>query len=134
MKDLEEIKKIEVGSEKSFGIVFALFFLFISLFPLISGEAFRPWSLLLCIIFFFLAFFKPKYLGLPNRYWFKLGMLLSRIMLPIVMSMIYFLIFTPMGLLMKILRKDALRRNIDEMARTYWIKRESPLGSMKNQF
>ena len=134
MQDLEEIKKIEMGSERNFGIVFALFFLFISLFPLISGEAFRLWSLLLCIIFFFLAVFKPKYLSLPNRYWFKLGMLLSRIMVPIVMSVVYFLIFTPMGLLLKIFRKDALRRNIDEKAKTYWIKRESPLSSMKNQF
>ena len=121
-------------SEKSFGIVFSIVFLIVALYPLINSEGLRIWALVASIIFFFLAFIAPKVLVFPNKLWFKFGLLLGSIVAPIVMAIVYFVTVLPTGLIMRILGKDLLKQKPDKNAKSYWIERSEPMGSMKNQF
>ena len=122
------------GSEKSFGIVFSIVFLVVALYPLTNSEVFRLWALIASVAFLLLAFIAPKTLAIPNKLWFKFGILLGSIIAPIVMALIYFLTVLPIGLIMRLLGKDLLRQKIDKNAKSYWIGRREPMGSMKNQF
>ena len=125
---------IEQSSEKSFGIVFSVVFLIVALYPLINSEDLRIWALVASIIFFFLAFIAPKVLVFPNKLWFKFGLLLGSIVAPIVMAFVYFVTVLPIGLIMRLLGKDLLKQKLDKNAKSYWVKRSEPIGSMKNQF
>jgi hypothetical protein len=125
---------IEQSSEKSFGIVFSILFLIVALYPLINYEGLRIWALLASIIFFFLAFIVPKVLVFPNKLWFKFGLILGSIVAPIVMAFVYFFTVLPTGLIMRLLGKDLLKQKLDKNAKSYWIERKEPMGSMKNQF
>ena len=125
---------VKTGSEKSFGIVFAIVFLLIGIYPLIDGSEIRFWSLIIALIFFMLAYVAPQYLSVPNKLWFKLGFLLGAVVSPIVMALVYYSTVVPIGMFMKLLGKDLLNKKIDSSAKTYWIERDQPVGSMKNQF
>ena len=125
---------IEQGSEKSFGVIFSIVFLIVSLYPLINSEGLHIWALVVSIIFFLLAFLAPKILVLPNKLWFKFGLLLGSIVAPIVMAFVYFVTVLPTGLIMRLLGKDLLKQKLDKNAKSYWVKRSEPMGSMKNQF
>jgi hypothetical protein len=132
-----EIKKtveINKSSPKSFGIVFSIVFLIIAIYPLINSENFRIWALIVSTIFLLLAFALPKMLILPNKLWFKLGILLGSIIAPIVMALVYFVTVLPTGLIMRLLGKDLLKQKLDKNVKSYWIERSEPMGSMKNQF
>ena len=124
----------EQSSPKSFGVVFSIVFLMIALYPLINSEDIRTWALFLSAIFLLLAFLAPNVLLVPNKLWFKFGMLLGSIISPIVMALVYFLTVLPTGLIMRLLGKDLLKQKLDKNAKSYWIKRTEPMGSMKNQF
>ena len=125
----------EQSSEKSFSVVFSIVFLIVSLFPpLINSEGLRIWALVVSIIFFLLAFLAPKILVLPNKLWFKFGLLIGSIVAPIVMAFVYFVTVLPTGLIMRLLGKDLLKQKLDKNAKSYWVKRSEPMGSMKNQF
>ena len=124
----------EQSSEKSFGVVFSIVFLIVALYPLINSESLRIWALIVSIIFFLLAFLAPKILVLPNKLWFKFGLLLGSIVAPIVMAFVYFVTVLPTGLIMRLLGKDLLKQKLDKNAKSYWVKRSEPMGSMKNQF
>ena len=124
----------EQSPEKSFGIVFSIVFLIVSLYPLINSEGLRIWALVVSIIFFLLAFLAPKILVLPNKLWFKFGLLIGSIVAPIVMAFVYFVTVLPTGLIMRLLGKDLLKQKLDKNAKSYWVKRSEPMGSMKNQF
>jgi len=125
---------IEQSSEKSFGIVFSIVFLIVALYPLINSEGLRIWALVASIIFFLLAFLASKVLALPNKLWFKFGLILGSIVAPIVMAVVYFVTVLPTGLIMRLLGKDLLKQKLDKNAKSYWFKRSEPMGSMKNQF
>jgi len=124
----------EQSSPKSFGIVFSIVFLIVALYPLANSEDLRIWALIVSAIFLLLAFVAPNVLSLPNKLWFKFGILLGSIIAPIVMALVYFLTVLPMGLVMRLLGKDLLRQKLDKNAKSYWIDRTEPVGSMKNQF
>jgi Mg2+/Co2+ transporter CorB len=132
----EKIRYIqtEQSSEKSFGIVFSIVFLIVALYPLVNSEGLRMWALIVSVVFLLLAFVTPKVLTLPNKLWFKFGMLLGSIIAPIVMALVYFVTVLPTGLIMRLLGKDLLKQKLDKNAKSYWIKRDEPMGSMKNQF
>ena len=125
---------VKSGSEKSFGIIFSIVFLLIGIYPLIDGSEIRLWSLIIALTFFMLAYVAPQYLSVPNKLWFKLGFLLGAVVTPIVMALVYFSTVVPIGVFMKLLGKDSLNKKIDSSAKTYWIERDQPVGSMKNQF
>ena len=124
----------EQSSEKSFGVVFSIVFLIVALYPLVNSEGLRMWALVVSIIFFLLAFLVPKVLVLPNKLWFKFGLLLGSIITPIVTAMVYFITVLPTGIIMRVLGKDLLKQKLDNNAKSYWIKRSEPMGSMRNQY
>ena len=124
----------EKSSPRSFGVVFSIVFLIVALYPLINSEGLYIWALVASIIFFFLAFIAPKVLVFPNKLWFKFGLLIGSIVAPIVMAFVYFVTVLPTGLIMRLLGKDLLKQQLDKNAKSYWIERKEPIGSMKNQF
>ena len=134
MSEIASHISTEQSSEKSFGVVFSIVFLIVSLYPLINSESLRIWALIVSIIFFLLAFLAPKILVLPNKLWFKFGLLIGSIVAPIVMAFVYFVTVLPTGLIMRLLGKDLLKQKLDKNAKSYWIERKEPMGSMKNQF
>ena len=126
-------KDIKIGSNKSFGILFAIVFILIALWPLIKGNEIRLWSLIISIIFLTLGLVNSKILTPFNKVWFRFGIFLGNFISPIIMGIVFFLVVTPTGLIMKLLRKDLinLRKNNSS---TYWIEKKDIKSSMKNQF
>ena len=127
------MSKIKVGSNKSFGIVFFVFFLIIGLYPLINDDNIRIWSIVISIIFLLLGLINSQILTPLNILWFKFGMLLGRFVSPIVMGLVFFLVVTPTGLIMKLFNKDLLKLRKNKNS-SYWIKRPETKSEMKNQF
>ena len=126
--------KIKISSNRSFGLVFFVVFLIVALWPLKSGEDIRIWSLALSIIFFSLGILNSKLLTPLNKLWFKFGIFLGTIISPIIMGIVYFLVVTPTGVLMRILGKDLLKTSKVKNTSTYWIKRDKQQSTMKKQF
>ncbi len=124
---------IKIGSNKSFGIVFFIVFLIIALYPMLKGQDLRLWSLIISLIFLILGIINSTVLTPLNKIWFKFGILLGNIISPIVMAIVFFVVVTPTGIIMKILRKDliGLKKNNKN---TYWIEKKAKMTSMKNQF
>jgi hypothetical protein len=131
---LENFLEVKSGSEKSFGIVFAVVFLLAGLYPLSDGEGVRLWAVCMALVFVALAYLAPKTLSVPNKLWFKLGMVMGAVITPVVMTLVYFTTVVPIGLTMKLLRKDLLRQKLNRNAESYWIRRSQPVGSMRDQF
>lgn len=123
----------EKESTRGFGILFFIVFVIISIWPLSKGGDLRLWSLIIAFIFLVLGLLNSKFLTPAKRIWIRFGELLGKIISPIVLSIIFFLLITPIGILMKILRKDLLNLRFTK-DKTYWIKRSKDLGSMNNQF
>ena len=126
--------KSEISSNRSFGIVFFIVFLIISLWPLTNGETLRVWSIVIAVIFLILGLINSKLLTPLNKLWVKFGMILGSIVAPIIMGVVFFLVVTPIGLVMRIMGKDLLKKNYDQKRKTYWIKRDKRIGTMKQQF
>lgn len=120
-------------SNRNFGITFFIFFLILSLYPLIQDKNINYVFLFISIIFLFLSFLKPKVLKPLNKIWFKFGIFLGKFVSPIVMSLIFFLVITPTGLIMKVIGKNLLNLK-NENKKTYWINKDNSNNSMKNQF
>ena len=124
---------IKIGSNRNFGIVFSIVFLLIAIYPLINSEGLRVWSLIIAIIFLFLGLINSKILTPLNKLWFKFGILLGRIVSPIIMGIIFFLVVTPIALIMRIIGKDLLNLKFNK-DKSYWIEKTGPKSKMKNQF
>ena len=125
--------QLKVSSNKSFGIVFFIFFLLVSLYPLLKNENIRIWSLIIALIFLVLGLFNSKILSPLNQLWFKFGLILGKIVSPVIMGIIFFGVVTPIGVLMKILNKDLLSLKFNK-EKSYWIEKNSIKSKMKNQF
>jgi len=121
------------SSNRSFGIVFFLVFLLISFYPLIKDGDIRLWSLILSFIFLILGLINSKILTPLNKIWFKFGIQLGKIISPLVMSVIFFFVVTPIGLIMRLLRKDLLNLKFNNKE-SYWIENNGSKSKMKNQF
>ena len=127
------MNSIKVGSNKSFGVVFFLFFLIVAIYPMFFDGNLRLFSLIISIIFLILGLLNSRALTPLNLLWFKFGMLLGRVVSPIVMGLVFFVIVTPTGLIMKFLNKDLLNLKKSK-SKSYWIKRTTSKTDMKNQF
>ena len=127
------MKDIKISSNRSFGIVFFVVFLLISVYPLLNDQNLKFWSLIIAIIFLALGLLNSKILTPLNKIWFKFGLFLGTIVSPIVMGIIFFFVVTPISFVMKGLGKDILnlKRNNNN---TYWIEKSGPKSKMKNQF
>ena len=124
--------KIKLPTNRNFGIVFCIVFFIIAIFPLLNQNDIRYWSLIISIIFLFLAVIKSEILTPLNKIWFKFGILLGKIISPIVMGVIFFFVITPIGIFMRLIGKDILNLKKTKN-QSYWNKKEST-GSMKRQF
>ena len=124
---------IKISSNRSFGIVFFIVFLLIALYPLTYSEEIRVWSVIISLIFLVLGLSNSKILTPLNKLWFKFGMLLGKIVSPIIMGIIFFLVVTPIGLIMRLLGKDVLNLKYNKN-KSYWIEKDGPKSKMKNQF
>lgn len=126
---------VKSGSERSFGLVFSAVFAVVALWPLLDGGGVRVWAAIAAVVFVLAALVYPAVLKPLNFVWFKFGLLLHKIVNPIIMGMLFYLTIMPIGLIMRLSGKDILNLRIDKAARTYWIKRESPEpNSLRNQF
>ena len=126
--------KIKISSNRSFGLVFFIVFLIISLWPLIHGEPIRIWLVTISLIFLVLGMMKSKLLTPLNKLWFKFGMILGAIVAPVIMGAVFFLVVTPIGIVMRTIGKDLINKKHDKKKETYWITRKTSIGSMKRQF
>ncbi len=127
------MKNVKAGSNKSFGIVFFIFFLIVGIYPIINQDSIRIWSIVISIIFLILGLINSQILTPLNVLWFKFGMLLGRFVSPIVMGVIFFLVVTPTGVIMKLFGKDLLKLKKNQ-SKSYWIIRSEDNSNMKNQF
>ena len=124
---------IKISSNRSFGIVFFVVFLLIALYPLANSEEIRIWSAIISLIFLALGLFNSKILTPLNKLWFKFGIFLGKIISPIIMGIIFFLVVTPIGLLMRSLGKDLINLKYNNN-KSYWIEKKDTMSKMKNQF
>jgi len=122
-----------MSSNKSFGIVFFIFFLIVGIFPLFKNGDVRVWSLIISIVFLILGLLNSAILTPLNKIWFKLGIFLGNFVSPIVMGVVFFAIVTPTSLILKVFKKDLLGVNKSNK-KTYWIERSKIKSRMKNQF
>ena len=121
------------SSNKSFGILFFIVFLIIGLWPLYHSNPIRLWSVIVAVIFLILGLSNSRILLPFNKAWVKFGELLGKIIAPIVMFVVFFVILTPLSLAVRIFKKDLLKVKYSK-EKSYWIKREKNIGSMKKQF
>ena len=126
-------KNIKLPSNRNFGIVFFIVFLIIALWPILKQNEIRIWSLIISFIFFALGLINSKLLAPLNKLWFKFGILLGNIISPIVMGIVFFLVVTPTGLIMRFFRKDILKLKKNS-SDSYWINKDNTNSSMRNQF
>ena len=124
---------VKISSNRSFGIVFFIVFLIIALYPLTYSEEIRIWSAIISFIFLVLGSFNSKILTPLNKLWFKFGIFLGKIISPIIMGIIFFLVVTPIGLLMRLIGKDLINLKYNNN-KSYWIEKNGPKSKMKNQF
>ena len=121
------------STNKNFGIIFFIFFLIISLWPLLNDQEIRVWALIISFIFLILALLKPSLLAPINKIWIRFGFVLGGIISPIIMGIVFFVIVTPTGFLMRIFSKDFLNLKKNN-SKSYWISSTSQKSKMKDQF
>ena len=122
------------SSNKSFGLLFFVVFLIIGLWPLKNGESLNFYFITVSVVFLILGLLNSKLLSPLNKSWIKLGEILGIIIAPIVMALVYFVILTPISIIVRVFGKDLLGLKFFKEKDTYWIKRKKILGSMKKQF
>ncbi len=130
-------ESVEVGSERSFGLVLAVVFALIGLWPLIDDTPIRVWALAASGGFLTVALVMPRLLLPLNKLWFAFGMLLHKVVTPLIMGLLFFVTIMPIGLIMRVMGKTPLPLGFDEDAKSYWIERDPPgpdPDSMRNQF
>jgi hypothetical protein len=125
---------IKMGSERSFGLVFAGVFAVVGLLPWLGGDPLRWWAAVVAGLFLGAALVRPAVLAPLNRLWFRFGLALGKVMTPIVMGLLFVVAVIPTALLMKVLRKDPMQRRLSPGAETYWEPRDRQPGPMREQF
>jgi len=136
-EDLSRVDKVRASSDRAFGFVFAAVFVIIAGWPLLDAGPIRLWALAIAVAFLMTALIRPAILSPLNRLWTAFGLLLHRIVSPIILGVMFFVVVTPMGVLMRVLRKDPLKLKWQPDAKSYWIAKDPPgptPESMKHQF
>ena len=136
-EDFSRTHDVKSSSNRGFGWVFTVAFLVIGVWPLVFGQAIRWWSLVVAMVFLAITLAAPALLAPLNKIWLAFGMLLHRIISPVVLGIMFYIVVTPMGWLMRLFGKDSMRMRGGDRAGSYWIKREPPgpkPDSLNNQF
>jgi hypothetical protein len=121
------------SSNRSFGLLFFVVFFLIGIWPLFKENDYRLWSLIISIIFLILGLLNSKLLNPLNNLWIKFGEILGKIISPIVMMIVFFIVLTPLSFIVRLLGKDLLKLKFIKK-NSYWINRKKNIGSMKKQF
>ncbi len=129
---MNNLKNIKDNSNISFGILFFIVFLIIGLYPLKNGLNIRLWSLGLSFVFLIITFIRPNLFTPLNKLWIQFGILLGKIISPIVMGLVFFFVVTPIGILVRLFKKDVM--GLKKKETSYWINREDKVQSMRKQF
>ncbi len=129
---MENSINIKRKNNITFGILFFIFFLIVGLYPLISSKPIRIWSVAVSLVFLTVTIIKPNLFTFLNKLWIKFGILLGKIISPIVMGLVFFFVVTPIGVFVKVLKKDVM--GLKSGQSSYWITREDKIQSMKKQF
>ena len=122
------------NSNRSFGLLFFIVFLGIGLWPLKNGQEINIYLIIISLFFLTLGLINSKILSPLNMAWIKFGEILGIVIAPIIMALVYFIVLTPISLIVRMLGKDLLGLKFFEKQDTYWIERKKKLGSMKKQF
>ena len=122
------------SSNRSFGLLFFIVFIVVGLWPAIKGETANIYLILISLFFLIFGLINSKILSPFNKAWIKLGEILGLIIAPIIMALVYFIILTPISLILRVLGKDLLGLKFLKKQDTYWMKRKKKLGTMKKQF
>jgi hypothetical protein len=137
-ENLDRREKIKGSSDRSFGLVIAVGFAFVALLPLWHPpHQPRWWALAVAVMFALFAWFWPRHLAVLNRLWLRFGLVLSAILSPVVLGLLFYSTLLPIGLIMRISGKDPLRMRPDRDSNSYWIKRDLAgvsQNSMRHQF
>ena len=139
MHAVTEHAESPIGSERSFAVVFSIVFAFIGFRPLLGDGAVRRWAIVVAVVILLVGLVIPRLLVVPNRLWCRLGIAIGAVMSQVVMAVIFFLVITPTGLIMRLVRRVSTKdpRFPDSSKSTYWMLRgqgENPMGSMRNQY
>jgi hypothetical protein len=121
------------STNRSFGIVFFIVFLIVGIYPMLNEEDVRLWSLIISVIFLMLGILNSEVLTPLNKIWFRFGIFLGKIFSPLIMALIFFLVVTPIGLIMRFIGKDVLNLKFNN-DKSYWVEKKGPKSKMKNQF
>lgn len=127
----------QLPSNRSFGWTFTVFFLLVGTYGLWRGGATLPWALALAALMALVTMTRDRWLTPLNRAWMAFGELMGRVVSPVVLGLIFFAVFTPVGVVMRLFGRDAMLRKFDPSAPTYWVKRDPPGpadGSYRNMF
>lgn len=136
-EDFSRQHAVKGSSNRTFGLVMAAFFAVIGFLPAVRGRAIHWWAAAVSGTFVLVAVAAPAALAPLNRLWTKLGLLLNRVVSPVVLGVMFYVVLTPYGLLMRAFGKDPLTRGRDPQAKTYWTLRDPSVktgGSMTQQF
>lgn len=125
-EDVGRAEDIVGPSNRSFGYTFAAIALVLAVFPLLKGYPLRVWALAASGTFFVAAMLAPRTLTYPNLFWLRLGGAMNKIVSPIAMGVLFYVVLTPIGLLMRALGQDPLRLRLDKHIQSYWIRRTPP--------
>jgi hypothetical protein len=136
-EDFSREQETKGPSDRSFGVVFTVAFAVIGLVPMLRGGSVRVWSLAVAGAIAVITLARPAILNPANRMWTRLGLLMNRIVSPVITGLLFYLVVTPMGFVVRRLGKDPLRLRLDPQSHSYWIERKPPgpaPGSMARQF
>ena len=136
-EDLSREQRAEGSSDRAFAVVFVVVFLLVAAWPLLAGRPPRWWAAGIAVGLAVVAVVRPSILAPLNRLWMRFGLLLGKIVSPIALGIVYYLVLTPVGILLRIQGKDPLRLKPDKDKTSYWIPRlppGPPPGSMTRQF
>ena len=136
-EDFSRTHAVKSSSNRGFGWVFTVVFLVIGVWPLVSGQAIRWWSLIVAMVCLVITLAAPALLSPLNKLWLRLGLLMNRIVSPVVLGFMFYVVVTPMGWLMRLFGKDSMRLRTDDRGGSYWLRRDPPgpkPDSLNNQF
>jgi hypothetical protein len=125
-EDFSRTHEVKGSSNRAFGWVFVALFAITGAWPMLFGGAVRWWSMIIGIAILLITLLAPALLTIPNRLWLRFGLLLNRIISPVVLAFLFYIVVTPMGVLMRMFGKDNLRLRRNDSDGSYWIKRDPP--------
>jgi len=125
-EDFSAKTAVENSTDRAFGVVFAVVFALVGLYPLLGADSVRWWAMAVAAAFAVLALAAPRVLAPLNRVWMRVGALLHAIVSPVVLAVMFYLLVAPIGLLWRLLGKDPLRLRFEPNAASYWIERSPP--------